>query len=59
MAKLVANPDFQQRAEEMLGNYKQLTGLEAEQAVEAILSLDEESKTWVANWLKQKYNTRL
>ncbi|WP_319533794.1 tripartite tricarboxylate transporter substrate-binding protein [uncultured Vibrio sp.] len=59
MAKLVASPEFQQRAEDMLGNYKQLTGLEAEQAVDAILSLDEESKEWVANWLKQKYNTRL
>ncbi|SIO94528.1 Bug family tripartite tricarboxylate transporter substrate binding protein [Vibrio spartinae] len=59
MIKLVAKPDFQKRAKEVLGNYKQLTGTEADQAVDAILSLDENSKKWVAKWLKEKYNTRL
>lgn len=59
MINLLDNEDFQQRAEAVLGNYKQLAGPEAEQAVDAILSLDDESKNWVAAWLKDKYNTRL
>ncbi|MBD0787275.1 tricarboxylate transporter [Vibrio sp. Y2-5] len=59
MTKLVEDPAFLDRAEEVLGNYKQLTGIEADQAVDAILSLDEESKKWVAKWLKDKYNTNL
>ncbi|SHE51037.1 tripartite tricarboxylate transporter substrate binding protein [Vibrio gazogenes] len=59
MIKLVAEPDFQKRAKEILGNYQQLTGTEVDQAVNAILSLDENSKKWVAKWLKEKYNTRL
>lgn len=59
MIKLVESPEFLERSEEVLGNYKQLTGLEADQAVDAILSLDEESKKWVAKWLKDKYNTTL
>ncbi|ASA57641.1 Bug family tripartite tricarboxylate transporter substrate binding protein [Vibrio gazogenes] len=59
MIKLVAEPDFQKRAKEILGNYQQLTGTEMDQAVNAILSLDENSKKWVAKWLKEKYNTRL
>ncbi|KUI97208.1 Bug family tripartite tricarboxylate transporter substrate binding protein [Vibrio sp. MEBiC08052] len=59
MIKLVADPDFQKRAEDVLGNYEQLTGPEVDQAVNTILSLDENSKKWVVKWLKEKYNTRL
>lgn len=59
MAKLVESPSFLERSKDVLGNYKQLTGPEAEKAIDAILFLDAESKKWVANWLKEKYNTRL
>ncbi|WP_417500204.1 Bug family tripartite tricarboxylate transporter substrate binding protein [Methylophaga sp.] len=59
MNKLVEVPDFKTRADEVLGNYKQLTGVEADQAMDSILSLDEESKKWIAKWLKDKYNTVL
>lgn len=55
----VADEEFQARAKDVLGNYQQLTGEEADKAVEAILSLDESSREWVAQWLADKYNTKL
>ncbi|UIP30242.1 tripartite tricarboxylate transporter substrate binding protein [Photobacterium sp. TLY01] len=59
MSKLITQPEFQARAEDVLGNYEPLTGVKADAAVESILSLDDTSKAWVTSWLKEKYNTRL
>ncbi|MEZ9059032.1 Bug family tripartite tricarboxylate transporter substrate binding protein [Vibrio pelagius] len=56
--ELVAQPEFQGRAIEVLGDYPQLTGEQAQQALEAALSLDETNLVWVRNWLSTNYNTR-
>jgi hypothetical protein len=56
--ELVAQQEFQDRAIEVLGDYPQLTGEQAQQALEAALSLDETNLAWVRNWLTTNYNTR-
>ncbi|WP_299691361.1 tripartite tricarboxylate transporter substrate-binding protein [uncultured Vibrio sp.] len=57
-SELVTQPNFQQRAVEVLGDYPQLTGEQAQLALDAALSLDETNLEWVRNWLTTNYNTR-
>ncbi|MDK9736797.1 tricarboxylate transporter [Vibrio sp. D404a] len=56
--ELVNQPDFQKRSVEVLGDYPQLTGEQAQLALDAALSLDESNLSWVRNWLTTNYNTR-
>ncbi|MCC4783001.1 Bug family tripartite tricarboxylate transporter substrate binding protein [Vibrio lentus] len=57
-SELVSQPDFQKRAVEVLGDYPQLTGEQAQLALKAAMSLDESNLEWVRNWLTTNYNTR-
>lgn len=57
--KLVTDPAFLEKAEEVLGNYPQLTNEEAEQALQAVLEVDEKSQEWIRQWLLKNYNAKL
>ena len=57
--KLVTDPAFLDKAEEVLGNYPQLTNEQAEQALQAVLEVDEKSQEWIRQWLLKNYNAKL
>ncbi len=58
-ANIVSAKGFPERSELVLGNYKQLTGDEAEVAFDIALSMTEEDKNWVRHWLNEKYQAAL
>ncbi|WP_394151269.1 Bug family tripartite tricarboxylate transporter substrate binding protein [Vibrio maritimus] len=54
----ISSPKFSEESVQVLGEYPQLTGLQAEKALEAALSLEERNLKWVRNWLTENYNTK-
>jgi tripartite-type tricarboxylate transporter receptor subunit TctC len=55
-AKIIADPEFKKVIDKSLGGYPQLAGKEARQAFDEVLSVPPESKKWVINWLKERYD---
>ena len=55
-AKVLADPEFKKVIKKSLGGYQQLAGEEARQAFNEVLSVPPESKTWLLNWLKDRYD---
>ena len=55
-AKVLADPEFKKVVAKSLGGYPQLAGKEARQAFNEVLSVPPESKKWLLNWLKERYD---
>jgi len=55
-AKILEDPEFKQVIKKSLGGYQQLAGMEARQAFDEVLSVPPESKKWLLNWLKERYD---
>jgi tripartite-type tricarboxylate transporter receptor subunit TctC len=56
---MVADPEFQAAAQAEIGVYKQLIGDKARQSLAAALTMKPETRKWVVDWLKAKYNADL
>jgi len=54
--KVLADAEFKQVAEKSLGGYDQYAGPKARKAFEQVLSVSAADKTWLLNWLKEKYD---
>jgi tripartite-type tricarboxylate transporter receptor subunit TctC len=57
--KIMADPEFKAAIDKSLGGYTQLVGVEAEKGFEAVLSVSKETKDWMKNWLKERYDVTL
>ncbi|MCJ8140879.1 Bug family tripartite tricarboxylate transporter substrate binding protein [Falsirhodobacter halotolerans] len=56
--KIVEAPDFRERAGEEIGVYDQLVGEEANTALQNALTVDEDIRTFLTDWLSEDYNVR-
>jgi tripartite-type tricarboxylate transporter receptor subunit TctC len=56
---MVADPEFQAAAKAEIGDYQQLIGDKARASLKAALTMSPETRKWVADWLKAKYNADL
>jgi tripartite-type tricarboxylate transporter receptor subunit TctC len=59
VAEMVKDPDFQAEKQEVLGDYVQGTGDAAVKMMELAISVPEEAKQEVIEWLKTEYNAEL
>jgi tripartite-type tricarboxylate transporter receptor subunit TctC len=55
-ANILADQEFKKVVEKSLGGYQQLAGKEARTAFNEVLSVSPESKKWLINWLKERYD---
>ncbi len=55
-AKTIADPQFQKVVDVSLGGYQQYSGDAAWNAFKQVLSVPPESKAWLINWIKEKYD---
>src|SRR5690606_1037180 len=58
-AKAVADPELQERKGDILGDYTQATGEAADALFEVATTIDEEAKTWVQNYLRERHSVQL
>lgn len=58
VAKTVESDAFKQRSEKVLGRYPQAIYGDAVNAFETALSISEADRSWVRNWLTEKYQVR-
>ncbi|WP_428243620.1 Bug family tripartite tricarboxylate transporter substrate binding protein [Gynuella sp.] len=58
-ANVIAQPGFASESEDVLGNYEQAIGNDAEMMFAEALKMDKAAKTWVINWLNSEYNAGL
>ncbi|UTW11505.1 Bug family tripartite tricarboxylate transporter substrate binding protein [Marinobacterium rhizophilum] len=58
-SKAVAVPGFKEKAQDVLGDYDQAVGEEARMMFAEAVSMDDEAKGWVINWLNTKYSAGL
>ena len=56
---MVADPQFQAAAKAEMGDYQQLIGDKSRESFKSALSMAPETRKWVADWLKAKYNADL
>lgn len=56
--KTVNADDFKSSSQKVLGLYPQATQADASKAFEAALSISEEDREWVRNWLTSRYNVK-
>ena len=56
---MVADPQFQAAAKAEMGDYEQLIGDKSRESFMSALSMAPETRKWVADWLKAKYNADL
>lgn len=56
VASAISAPDFKAKAAAELGDYPQLQGKAATEALQRGASISPEAKLWVQTWLKDKYN---
>ena len=57
-AKVISKEGFKQESEAVLGQYPQLVHQDAMKVLNAALSISDEDKDWVRNFLTEKYNAR-
>ncbi len=55
-ARVVQDPDFKKKAPDVMGEYGQVIGRDAERVLAVAASLDDESRKAVVDWLKAKFN---
>ncbi|WP_020680634.1 Bug family tripartite tricarboxylate transporter substrate binding protein [Marinobacterium rhizophilum] len=58
-AKAIAAPGFADKAQDVLGDYEQAVGDEASKMFSEAVSMDDEARAWVINWLNSKYSAGL
>ena len=54
--KIIARPDFKEKAAATLGDYPQMTGKGADKAKKLATSVPPEAKKFVIDWLKEDYD---
>ncbi len=54
-----ARPDFAAISEKRLGKYPQMTGVPAQKALDSATKVTPEAKTFIQNWLQEKYGVSL
>ncbi len=57
--KVHARPDFAEISKKRLGIYPQMTGADADAALDQAISVSDEAKDFVKNWLKERYGVEL
>lgn len=57
-AKAVSAEGFAEASEKVLGTYPQATGEDAAKKLSAAVNVSDEAKSWVRNWLTEKYNVK-
>jgi tripartite-type tricarboxylate transporter receptor subunit TctC len=57
--QLVNDAEFQKESGQFIGSYPQLTGKEARASLTAATTITDEARTWVADWLKTRYDAEL
>lgn len=55
---VISAPDFGERSAKRLGKYKQAVYGEADTLKKIATSVDSKSRTWIRNWLTEKYNAK-
>lgn len=58
-ADAVADPELQERKQEILGDYVQGTGVVADRLFEIATTIDPEAKAWLQGYLRDNYNVDL
>ena len=58
-ANILADQEFKKVIEKSLGGYQQLAGKEARMAFNEVLTVSPESKKWLINWLKERYDVTI
>lgn len=56
---VIARPDFAKLSEKRLGIYPQLTGKAAKGALTQAIEVDDSAKSFVVNWLQERYGVTL
>ncbi|SDO56732.1 tripartite tricarboxylate transporter substrate-binding protein [Desulforhopalus singaporensis] len=51
----LADPEFEKSLQTTLGGARQMVGVSAEKAFNAVLNVPETDKQWLINWLKDRY----
>jgi len=59
IAQMKEDPDYLAKKEAVLGVYEQVTDKEAETLYEVATNVPDESREWIRNWLKDKYDVEL
>lgn len=59
MKALVEDPEFQAAAAQELGGYPQLIGDEARAAISQAWTMEDDTRAWIADWLKRRFDTDL
>jgi tripartite-type tricarboxylate transporter receptor subunit TctC len=54
--QIMADPEFKKMIEKSLGGYDQMVGKEARAAFEEVLAVPAESKSWLLQWLKDRFD---
>lgn len=56
--EVVSAPDFAKRAKKVLGDYKQVTGKDADTGLRTAITVTPKSKQWVRDWLTSRYKVK-
>ncbi|NVK43800.1 MAG: tricarboxylate transporter [Oceanospirillaceae bacterium] len=59
VAKVVAKPGFETEADDVLGNYEQAVGDDAQMMFAEALKIDDAAKAWIIDWLNSRYSAGL
>ncbi|AJQ92749.1 tripartite tricarboxylate transporter substrate-binding protein [Gynuella sunshinyii] len=59
VANVIAKPEFASESEDVLGNYEQAVGSDAQMMFAEALKIDKAARTWVINWLNSEYSAGL
>jgi hypothetical protein len=59
VAKVIAKPGFETEAEDVLGNYEQAVGGDAQMMFAEALKIDDAAKAWIIDWLNSRYSAGL
>jgi hypothetical protein len=59
VAKVIAKPGFESDAEDVLGNYEQAVGGDAQMMFAEALKIDDAARAWIIDWLNSRYSAGL